>query len=84
MKDIEHHMLQFLDNHDEQRLASPRICRDSRKGKPLMVVSQQSVQRPDLFWSGSGRGLMKMEVSAHIPELQFFDYVGVKSSALDE
>jgi hypothetical protein len=26
MKDIEHHMLHFLENHDEQRLASPEFA----------------------------------------------------------
>ncbi len=26
MMDIEHHMLHFLDNHDEQRLASPEFA----------------------------------------------------------
>jgi hypothetical protein len=25
LADIEHHMLHFLDNHDEQRLASPNL-----------------------------------------------------------
>jgi hypothetical protein len=39
MKDIEHHMLHFLDNHDEQRLASPEFAGTAEKGKPLMVVS---------------------------------------------
>jgi hypothetical protein len=30
--DIEHHMLHFLDNHDEQRLASPEFAGTPQKG----------------------------------------------------
>jgi hypothetical protein len=32
------------------------------------------------FGQEVGRLVMKMEVSERIPELQFFDYVGAKSS----
>jgi hypothetical protein len=38
MKDIEHHMLHFFDNHDEQRLASPEFAGTAEK-ENLMVVS---------------------------------------------
>ena len=31
-KDIEHHMLHFLENHDEQRIASPEFAGDAFKG----------------------------------------------------
>jgi len=37
--DIEHHMLHFLENHDEQRIASKAFAGDARKGKPAMVLS---------------------------------------------
>jgi hypothetical protein len=37
LADIEHHML-HLNNHDEQRLASPNL-QERHKRKPLMVVS---------------------------------------------
>jgi hypothetical protein len=36
LSDIEHHMLHFLDNHDEQRLASPEFAGTPEKGKPMM------------------------------------------------
>ena len=39
LADIEHHMFHFLDNHDEQRLASAEFAGTPEKGKPLMVVS---------------------------------------------
>jgi hypothetical protein len=31
LKDIENHMLHFLDNHDEQRLASPEFAGSAEK-----------------------------------------------------
>jgi hypothetical protein len=31
LADIEHHMLHFSDNHDEQRLASPEFAGTKRK-----------------------------------------------------
>jgi glycosidase len=39
LADIEHHMLHFMENHDEQRIASEAFAGDARKGKPAMVVS---------------------------------------------
>lgn len=38
-KDIDTGMLHFLENHDEQRIASPDFAGDANKGKPAMVVS---------------------------------------------
>ncbi len=37
--DIEQHMLHFLENHDEQRIASAPFAGDARAGMPGMVVS---------------------------------------------
>ncbi len=39
LADIEPHMLHFLENHDEQRIASAEFAGDAEKGKPAMVVS---------------------------------------------
>ena len=39
LADIEHHMLHFLENHDEQRIASVGFAGDPEKAKPAMVVS---------------------------------------------
>ncbi len=39
LSDIEQHMLHFLENHDEQRIASAGFAGDAAKGKPAMVVS---------------------------------------------
>lgn len=37
--DIERHLLRFLENHDEQRIASPEFAGNARIGLPAMVVS---------------------------------------------
>jgi glycosidase len=39
LKDINHNMLHFLENHDEQRLASKFFAGDIWKGCPAMLVS---------------------------------------------
>ncbi len=56
MADIEHHMLHFLDNHDEQRLASPEFAGTPEKGKPLMVVSATISTSPTMIYFGQEVG----------------------------
>ena len=50
LSDIEHHMLHFLENHDEQRIASPDFAGDPYKGKPAMVVSATSSTSPTMIY----------------------------------
>ena len=50
LKDIEHHMLHFLENHDEQRIASPDFAGSAEKGKPAMVVSATISTSPTLIY----------------------------------
>jgi glycosidase len=50
LTDIEHHMLHFLENHDEQRIASPDFAGDANKGKPAMVVSATSTTAPTMIY----------------------------------
>lgn len=50
LSDIEHHMLHFLENHDEQRIASPDFAGDAKKGKPAMVVSATSTTSPTMVY----------------------------------
>ena len=50
LSDIEHHMLHFLENHDEQRIASPDFAGDPNKGKPAMVVSATSSTSPTMIY----------------------------------
>ena len=48
--DIEAHMLHFLENHDEQRIASAGFAGDARKAKPAMVVSALISRAPTMLY----------------------------------
>jgi glycosidase len=50
LSDIEHHMLHFLENHDEQRLASPAFAGSAVKGKPAMVLSATISTSPTMIY----------------------------------
>lgn len=79
LKDIEHHMLHFLDNHDEQRLASPQFAGDAKKGKPLMVVSATISSSPTMIYFGQEVG-EPGAIDAGFGKnsrTSIFDYVGV-------
>lgn len=54
--DIEAHMLHFLENHDEQRIASPGFAGDAGKGKPAMVVSALISRSPTMLYFGQDVG----------------------------
>ncbi|MEM6516134.1 MAG: alpha-amylase family glycosyl hydrolase [Bacteroidota bacterium] len=56
LKDIEHHMLHFLENHDEQRIASPDFAGSAEKGKPAMVVSATISTSPTMIYFGQEFG----------------------------
>jgi glycosidase len=56
LKDIEHHMLHFLENHDEQRIASPDFAGNAQKGKPAMVVSTTISTAPTMVYFGQEFG----------------------------
>ncbi|MCB0598570.1 MAG: alpha-amylase [Lewinellaceae bacterium] len=77
--DIEHHLLHFLENHDEQRIASPPFAGDARKGKPAMVVSATISTSPTMVYFGQEVG----EPGAEEPgfgdptRTSIFDYIGV-------
>lgn len=79
MKDIEHHMLHFLDNHDEQRLACADFAGSGERGKPLMVISALVSSSPTMIYFGQEVG----EAGAidggfgKPTRTSIFDYVGV-------
>ena len=54
LADIDKHMLHFLENHDEQRIASPEFAGDARKGKPAMVVSTTISSAPTMLYTAIG------------------------------
>ena len=79
MADIENNMLQFLDNHDEQRLASPEFAGSLEKGKPLMVVSTTISSSPTMIYFGQEVGEAANEnagFGTH-SRTSIFDYIGV-------
>ncbi|MFH6935400.1 alpha-amylase family glycosyl hydrolase [Flavobacterium sp. FlaQc-30] len=79
MSDIEHHMLHFLDNHDEQRLASPEFAGTPERGKPLMVVSTTLSTSPTMIYFGQEVGEAGNENAGFgtRSRTSIFDYIGV-------
>lgn len=81
LKDIESHMLHFLDNHDEQRLASPEFAGSGARGKSLMVVSATMSTSPTMIYFGQEVGEAGNENGGFgtRSRTSIFDYVGVPS-----
>ena len=59
--DIRDHMLYFLENHDEQRIASDFFAGDARKGVPALVVSALLQQNPLMIYAGQEYGERGMD-----------------------
>lgn len=79
LSDIDIHMLKFLDNHDEQRLASPEFAGSPEKGKPMMVVSTMITSAPIMIYFGQEVGEAANENGGFgtRSRTSIFDYVGV-------
>ena len=77
--DIEQHMLHFLENHDEQRIASPDFARNAVWGKPAMVVSNLISRAPSLLYFGQDVGEDGSENAGFgsPTRTSIFDYIGV-------
>jgi neopullulanase len=77
--DIEQHMLHFLENHDEQRIASPDFAGDAAWGKPAMVVSHLISRSPSLLYFGQDVGEDGSENAGFgsPTRTSIFDYIGV-------
>lgn len=56
LDDISDHMLNFLENHDELRLASPQFCGNAIMGRPALVVSATLSRCPMLVYAGQELG----------------------------
>ncbi len=50
------HMLNFLENHDEQRIASRQFCGDPFKAFPALVVSATMSRSPFMLYAGQELG----------------------------
>ncbi len=79
LEDIEHHMLHFLENHDEQRIASPDFVGDAQRGKPAMVVSSTISTSPTMIYFGQEVGEPAKEQAGFgsPTRTSIFDYIGV-------
>ncbi|WP_444928685.1 alpha-amylase family glycosyl hydrolase [Microbulbifer sp. SSSA002] len=54
--DISAHMLRFMENHDEQRIASSEFSGNPKAGKPAMLVSAALSPAPTLVYFGQELG----------------------------
>ncbi|MDD6025303.1 MAG: alpha-amylase family glycosyl hydrolase [bacterium] len=53
---ISHRMLNFLENHDEQRIASPQFAGDAFKGIPALILSATISTGPYMIYAGQELG----------------------------
>ena len=80
--DIGEHMLYFLENHDEQRIASDFFAADARKGIPGMMVMAWLQRNPVMLYAGQEYGEQGMDeegFSGHDGRTTIFDYWCVKT-----
>jgi len=79
LQDIEHHMLHFLENHDEQRIASPEFVGKAEIAKPAMVVSATISTSPTMMYFGQEVGEDGSENAGFgkPSRTSIFDYIGV-------
>ncbi|MBO4839834.1 MAG: alpha-amylase [Bacteroidaceae bacterium] len=59
--DIRPHMLNFLENHDEQRIASDFFVADARKGRAPLLVSALMCNNPFMLYFGQELGEKGMD-----------------------
>lgn len=75
--DIKAHMLYFLENHDEQRIASDYFCGDAAKAIPGVAVSVLMHQNPFMVYAGQEFGEKGMDeegFSGRDGRTTIFDY----------
>ena len=79
VSDISSHMLHFLENHDEQRIASNEFAGSAQKGKPALVVSALICNAPMLLYFGQDVGEDGSEDMGFgdPSRTTIFDYAGV-------
>ena len=75
--DIRPHMLNFLENHDEQRLASEFFAGDAEKGRAALIVSACMGTNPMMIYFGQElgeRGMDEEGFSGRDGRTTIFDY----------
>lgn len=81
---IADHMLNFLENHDEQRIASDFFAGNGRKGRPGMIVSACMNSNPVMLYFGQEfgeRGMQSEGFSGRDGRTTIFDYWNVDTIA---
>jgi glycosidase len=78
-RDIEQHLLHFLENHDEQRIASSGFAGSAEKAKPAMVASALISRSPTMIYFGQEVGEDGSEETGFgdPSRTSIFDYAGV-------
>ena len=82
LEGIQKNMLNFLENHDEQRVASDFFVGDARPGIPGMIVSAAMNTNPVMIYSGQELGERGMDAegfSGRDGRTTIFDYWSVES-----
>ncbi|WP_255462763.1 alpha-amylase family glycosyl hydrolase [Galbibacter sp. BG1] len=78
-EDIESHMLYFLENHDEHRIASPEFVGNAATAKPAMTVLATIGTSPMMIYFGQEVGEPGAEDAGFgdPSRTSIFDYIGV-------
>ncbi len=77
VNDIQSHMLNFLENHDEQRIASKFFAGNAEKGKPALLVSALMNTNPMMVYFGQElgeKGMYSEGFSGQDGRTTIFDY----------
>jgi len=80
--DIHDHLLYFMENHDEQRIASDFFCNDGIKAIPAVIVSVLMRKNPFMLYAGQEygeKGMDKEGFSGIDGRTSIFDYWTIKS-----
>jgi len=75
--DIQHRMLNFLENHDEQRLASDFFLQEGKKARAAMIVTACVNTNPVMIYAGQElgeRGMDREGFSGRDGRTTIFDY----------
>ena len=78
--DIRQHMLYFLENHDELRIASDFFAAHGQKAVPALIANVLMQQNPFMLYAGQEYGEHGMDVegfSGHDGRTTIFDYWSV-------
>lgn len=82
INNLQPHMLTFLENHDEQRLASDFFASDPQKGLPGMFVLTFYHQNPVMIYAGQElgeRGMYEEGFSGRDGRNTIFDYWSIET-----